>query len=39
MGKAAKTVQVGLDKLSDWCKANKLSLNAKKSKQMLFGMR
>ena len=36
---AAKTLQVGLNKLSDWCKANKLSLNAKKTKQMNFGTR
>ena len=36
---AAKTLQAGLNKLSDWCKANKLSLNAKKTKQMIFGTR
>ena len=36
---AAKTLQVGLNKLSDWCKANKLSLNAKTTKQMNFGTR
>ena len=35
----AKALQVGLDKLSDWCKTNKLSLNAKRTKQMIFGMR
>ena len=26
--RAAKTLQIGLNKLSDWCKANKLYLNA-----------
>ena len=33
------TLQVGLNKLLDWSKANKLFLNAKKTKQMIFGTR
>ena len=36
---ATRELQADLDRLVRWCKANKLSLNAKKTKQMIFGTR
>ena len=35
--KATKIIQKDLNALAHWCDANKLSLNAKKTKQMIFG--
>ena len=35
----AQTLQPALDKFSNWCHANKLSLNASKTKLMAFGTR
>ena len=36
---ATMSLQADLNRLVNWCKANKLSLNAKKTKQMVFGNR
>ena len=36
---ATVQLQADLDRLVKWCRANKLSLNAKKTKQMVFGTR